>query len=289
MKKTRFSYTSSIILAAFFSFLLISCNEDNTTQNGSGNPFVDTSTFVYPITIGSTWNYTRMFNIYNIRPDSIRYHFTGLPVNGSGTIEIVYDTLINGIETRCFVDTYAEKNHVFRSRKYYLNTDSALIVIAYNLGSGSGILPKNQSKFYYKAGNNSYSSLYQLVNSIQLSPSGNCSDTLIIENPPPHTLKYPIKKDKLWIYRYFGSDTIFKKYSNFENVVVGGTNISCMKTQVYWSSIDFDSYDYYSKFGKLRSDFLAEDMIVTNEFGQPIGLIDVRDLYNVTSFQIADR
>jgi hypothetical protein len=289
MKTQKSFYKSSIIFAAVFSLFLLSCSDSTNPSGGNQNPVpIDTSTFTYPMNIGNTWNYSRVYNIFNIRPDSILHLFTGLPLHGTGTVEIVYDTLINGIMTRCFVDTYTENNRVFVSRMYYLNTDSALFVIAYRLSSSSTIFPKGSRKVFFKYNGIVTDDLHHMLNSIQYFGSYAESDTLIIENPPVRSFVYPVTKNREWIYRYFFTDTIYKKYHDFENLSIGNVNISCMKTQLYWSSIDFDYYDHYSRSGKLKSDFLGEDMIVTNEYGQTLGYVDVSDIYNVTSFHIAD-
>ena len=119
-----------MIISTFFLY----CSKDSPT--GVQTP--DTSNFKYPFTIGSTWSYTRVQSVENIRPDSIEYMFNMFPFNSTGTITISNDTLINGIQTRCFTEIYTQDTTNWNSRTYYANHDSGLICYGYENPSGVG-------------------------------------------------------------------------------------------------------------------------------------------------------
>src|SRR5260221_10595419 len=126
-----------------FSIILISCNSDTPTTGGNNTP-IDSSASTYPFTNGSSWNYTHNITISNIRPDSIRHYFLQYPVNGSGTVTILYDTVINSTTTKCFLETYNEFGSTFKSRIYFIKNDTSLMEYAYRLETGTGFVPNSK-------------------------------------------------------------------------------------------------------------------------------------------------
>lgn len=290
MKNLNFStFILTITLAAS---LFYSCGS-NTPTNGSGvwTP-VDTSSFTYPFTTGSTWNYKSTYSAENIRPDSIRHYFAEYPFYGSGTITILYDTLINGVTTRVFLEEYKEiqegDTNIFRSRYYYANYDTALVCYAKRYGwGGSGMPYSANNKIAFKKNGKLFSKPFEVSNYF-INGMYRSADSLYIENPPAVVLKYPVVTGTEWIAKYYqGNPWFIKKYVSFVNLFLGASTISCIKTERKISSFsDFEYYDYYSKAGQLKKDFLAKDMIVTNYLGYEIGRADTRELYEITSFNI---
>jgi hypothetical protein len=290
MKNLNFS-TSILIIILAASFFY-SC-AGNTPTNGSGvwTP-VDTSSFTYPFTTGSTWNYKSTYSAENIRPDSIRHYFAEYPFYGSGTITILYDTLINGVTTRVFLEEYKEiqegDTNIFRSRYYYANYDTALVCYAKRYGwGGSGMPYSANNKIAFKKNGKLFSKPFEVSNYF-INGMYRSADSLYIENPPAVVLKYPVVTGTEWIAKYYqGNPWFIKKYVSFVNLFLGASTISCIKTERKISSFsDIEYYDYYSKAGQLKKDFLAKDMIVTNYLGYEIGRADTRELYEITSFNI---
>jgi len=271
-------YTTAFLCSAIL--ILSSCSDDNTVNNHI-QP-VDSSTFIYPFTIGSTWNYTTSFTFFDIHPDSILHYFHN--EYGSGTMSILYDTVINGVTARCFNDLYTQNSLVYNSRKYYVQSDTALLVFAYRLSGSSYIFPRNSHNLYFSHCGRRSRSINELFFNIGNPLLNAASDTLIIENPPVRALIYPIRSNTEWFYRY---PYIVRRYTHFENLNISNQAISCMKTQLDWSSENSDEfYDYFSKVGKMKSDYFLYDVIVTNEFGDTLGYADSRYVTNVTSFNI---
>ncbi len=91
----------------FFAVLYSGCKSEDTINNSVSVP-VDTSQFNFPFDISNYWNYESVSTVSDIRPDSIVHYFSEYPLNGSGTLRIVKDTLMNGVTTRQFVDTYIQ-------------------------------------------------------------------------------------------------------------------------------------------------------------------------------------
>ncbi len=273
-------------LLLFFAVLYSGCKSEDTINNSVSVP-VDTSQFSFPFDISNYWNYESVSTVSDIRPDSILHYFSEYPIHGSGIMKIVKDTLMNGVTTRQFVDTYMQDSSTYTSKIYYINTDTALIQFAYSLQSSTSIFPKSNKQFFIKHGNRIYSSLTELITSSRLNAEGQSGDTLIYENPAPVAFRYPIVTNYQWIFRNFGQSILTKKYINFENVRVGNIILSSIKTEFKWSTINYmESYQYYSKHGKLRNYLFMNDATVTNEFGQTLGTIDIKDITNVTSYYV---
>ena len=104
----------------FSTVTLISCSDDNVVNTPS--PVVDRSDFRYPFTDGSSWEYTRTLYASDIRPDSILHYFTDYPIVLTGRATILYDTVINSILTKCFLDEFVVNNISRSNRYYYINS-----------------------------------------------------------------------------------------------------------------------------------------------------------------------
>jgi hypothetical protein len=279
-----------VILAILFlslTFVFISCSDNSVTSTGT-NYTLDTASFTYPFKDGSTWNYNRKYTAYNFRPDSVRKFFNNLPLYANGTTTILYDTVINGITTKCFFTSYTENSSLFESREYYGNYDSGLLCYG-GSSFGTEFTPYSVSGIFYTSCGYRFNSVKQLFRAFENSRmSFNANDSVILEIPPVLCLKYPIITGSEWLFKnvmWLGE--INKKYLGFENITCSGSLYTCMKTQKIWISMpELVFYDYYSKSGILKRDYTIKDLIISNEFGDTLGFADLNDLYTVTSFNI---
>lgn len=282
MRKLNSYYYFFLIIIASFSF--ISCGDDTITGGGS---VIDSSAFKYPLTTGNQWKYKHTFTVSDIRPDSIRYYFQTYPLNDSGTVTVSGDTIINGITCKIVIDDYnSGSGRVFRS--YYTNTDTALLLVAYRIPNRGGyIFPKDRQGLSFKFNGISYRNLHELSQFLEY-PGLSGNDSLIIQNPPSSNLKYPILTGKEWILRTLPFTTFTKKYTGWENIIVSGQSITCIKARLSWVSYPNITIDeYYSKFGKMRYDSFEDDILVsTPENPDGIGYVDIKDVFNVTSYTI---
>lgn len=287
--KTKFICVISTLIIVLTVFL--SCSKDSPT--GSNVQPVDTSDFKYPFTIGSTWSYTEVQSVENIRPDSITNQFNMFPINSTGTITITQDTSINGIQTRCFSEIYTQDTTNWYSRTYYANYDSGFFCYGYSSGGGVSFpfSPHPNIKFLFN------DVVYDNIEEIFVSygkysnPNFTPKDSLYLEIPPVNCIKYPIIIGTEWFFKRIDNDLyVHKKYIGFENILVNNIMISCVKTERKWFGLDSELYfyDYHSKFGQMKRDYLIKDIIVRNEFGNPVGFVDARDIVNVTSFNIVE-
>ena len=286
--KTKFIcvITTLIIISTFFLY----CSKDSPT----GVQSVDTSDFKYPFTIGSTWSYTEVQSIENIRPDSIKYMFNTNPVFSTSTITISHDTSINGVQTRCFLETFTQDTTNWYSRTFYANHDSGLVRYGYTY-SGGGIsfpsCPSPKIKFMFNG--NIYNNIKEIfiIYGECFNPKYSFADTVYLENPPVNCIKYPIIIGTEWFFKRVSNNLyIHKKYLGFENILVNNSIISCVKTERKWfgfNSTDY-LYDYHSKYGQMKRDYFFKDILALNEIGDTIGFFDTRDIVNVTSFNVVE-
>ncbi|MDQ3020165.1 MAG: hypothetical protein M3R36_06315 [Bacteroidota bacterium] len=270
MLKIRFVFIY-IGLILISSVAIISCSDDNIVTPLS----VDSSDFRYPFTDGSSWNYTITISASDIRPDSIRHYFAAYPLVKTGTAKILYDTIINSVATKCFVDEYIDNGFSNSNRYYYINNDTALILYARRqngLGNG-GMLPLRKII-------NDLIDSYDKLNKI----AGNeleVLDTLY------STLNYPMESGREWSYTLNGTTTN-KKYLGFENIIGPLGTISCMKENVVYSYAPswLNNY-FYSKYGLIKTYTFINDLVhtsITNPDGD--GTFDITEETIVTSFNI---
>lgn len=233
------------------SVTMMDCSDDSVSVIP-----VDSSDFKYPFKDGSYWSYTRTIYVSDIRPDSIRYYFNSYPLNFTGKTKILYDTVVNNVLTKCFVDDFVDPDNLNKSNRFYfINNDTALIIQSRRQnGPASGLLPMT---------------IY----------GGDSSKSI---------LKYPVVSGKQWIDFYSGSGvSITSKYINFENLIISNTTISCVKTSYTFSYINDPMYCYYSKSGMVKRSWVQNDIIfstVTNPTG--IGTIDIDDETIITEIFI---
>lgn len=278
MHKKLTYFIQSFIIILFAAVFLYSCGSDDTVTNTPPPEPVDTSDFQYPFTIGSYWNYTLTVSAENVRPDSIQYYFSSYPLTGHGHTEILYDTIVQiGGPVRVIYDRLILGNDTAASRYYYTNNENSMVCYGYR-GSTSASFPfRKLNEKYYPAG--------LLSTGIE---NLSASDTFMVINPPVIVLKYPVIKNTEWIMFDLGSSNISKKYTSWENYHIDTATIACIKSQRIWSNnSDWVLYDYYSKYGQMKRDYLFRNVQFRNNLGITIGYYDKREVYNVTSFYIA--
>jgi hypothetical protein len=285
-----------ILIIIFLS--QIGCGSDNKIFNPVEPPEpVDTSAFFYPFTDGSYWNYERKIYAENIRPDSIRYYFNSYPLVWAGYNEILYDTnIVFGGTVKVIYDQITENGITTASRYYYTNTENSLVSYAYRGGLTPSFPYRKPSALKFSAEGkifNNVSDLFTYVllcgNNFSQNDYTENSDTLILEPHPIVVLKYPIVSNFEWFFKEAGTSVIKKKYIRFENYRIDTARISCIKTQRIWTNnSNYVLYDYYSKYGQMKRDYLLKNQPVLNQYGITIGYADLREVCLVSSFHIAE-
>lgn len=278
--RTKPAATPFVIMIIFYLAInFVSCGEDSTTGITNPPEPVDSSQFYYPKKPDSRWNYTRIQTVENIRPDSISHYFTNYPLASSGYIKILYDTLIAGETLKVFLEEFTDSSGTITSRHYYKMDTVSMVSFAYR-GVGGTTMP-----FRPVSGGASINferngmDMWQLIYG-----SRGADDSLIFEEDRPVVLKYPIVTGKEWIFRAIGSTVFTKKYAGFENIHIDTAVYACMKVQRTLSNqSNYVLYDYVSKYGQVKRDYLFKNSQVTNMLGQTIGYVDYREVVLVTS------
>jgi len=260
-------------LLIFSSALLISCSEDNNNNVITPVP-VDSSDFRFPFTDGCTWNYLISTTASDIQPDSILHYFNNYPLV-VGTASILYDTVINSVVTKCFLDEFTNGELSYSNRYYYVNSDTAMILYAQRQGLGTGLFPlkKTRNEFTLNTDNLNY------LNSTELDVP---EDSLRI------TLKYPMVTGTEWSYMILSGYSVTKKYLGFENVTIPSGTVSCMKESINYSNVANGTYyNYFSKYGLLMSSTFYNDIMLTT-ISNPdgIGTFDINQETVITSYNI---
>jgi len=158
----------------------------------------------------------------------------------------------------------------------YINNDTSLILYARRQQHpATGILPLRKIRDPF-AGSENDNPIKVYNNEIEI-----LSDSLY------STLKYPMVTGTEWSYTIAGYKTN-KKYSGFENVSVPSGTISCMKVNVVYIYLPTaTTYNFYSKFGLIKSDFIYNDIVFTNIINPDgAGTFDLTNENIVTSFNI---
>jgi hypothetical protein len=250
------------------AIILLGCKSDTVT-NSTGINTLDTSGFTYPFNIGNSWFYTRKISADDIHPDSILHYFSRYPVISNGSLTILYDTVIENIGTRCFLEVMRVEQRTFQSRTYLIYHDTALLMYAQRGAGFFGNPPFNVS----------------VTGKYNLNDSPD--ETIYIYDPPIALLKYPVITGKSWV-NPAENFTVTKKYEGYETITIGAGLFKCMKTSATYSIFpESPFYDYYCKFGMLKRYVFYDDALITNQwYPEGIGTADLTDDYIVNSFNI---
>lgn len=273
-------FIQSFIIILFTVFFISSCGSDDPVTNTPAPEPVDTSSFEYPFTIGTSWNYSLSISAENIRPDSVRYYFNSYPVTGYGYSEILYDTVVApGGPARVLYDRLIIGSDTTASRYYYTNNEYSMVCYGFRGSTGAS--------FPFRKLNIPYSNFNGLISENITNNYRSVSDTFISLSPPVIVIKYPVIRNTEWVIFNFGVNDVKKRYTAWEKYQLDTAVIPVIQTQRIWSNnSDWILYDYYSKYGQMKRNYLFKNTQLTNQFGITIGNYDKREVYNVTSYSI---
>lgn len=254
-------HTSKIIFFLLAVLIFSSCSksDDIVTPGNSA----DTSTnFKYPYSINSNWFFTTTKN-FTFRPDSTRAYISGIDSSvESGYAVWKNDTVINGVNARVLRSNHTSTNHSFNSTECYVQTDSGLVNISYDIEVSFGPFRPGSSPLPY------FSSTSDFVSEIGSAVS------------PVNCLQYPIRTNHEWYFRNLSATQVqTKKYLNYEQVHTPVGTYNCIKIQRinYMNGIkdsNFVWYDYFSKIGTVKRSYTRKNVPVYFG-GNIIGYYDI--------------
>ncbi|RPI16269.1 MAG: hypothetical protein EHM58_12320 [Ignavibacteriae bacterium] len=242
----KLSHIFLLIVTAIIPLFFISCSEDNPVTPSAP---LDTTTFTYPMKDGSYWKYNLTVTYSDFKPDSIKKYFSN--VHATARVMVLYDTVINSVNTKCLFEEFLGDTIYREARYYYINTDTAFLLYAHR-GFTSGFLPQKDDPPFFN-----------------------------IFDPPQKVLLYPVVTGKHWEIDTSNYST--KTYLGFENVNTQAGIITCMKTvRSYTSyiyppnSLTVEYYDYYSAKGLVREHVFLDNMEVsTIQYPEGLGIADI--------------
>jgi hypothetical protein len=176
------------------SFFFISC----------GHMDEESSRFVYPLETGNRWVYRTEIIRTNFEPQSLEDEF-GSSETSSALCEVIGEQiLLDSVKTMILGTTERTDRYQYVSHHFYQETDEGLFILAYQNAGASIIYPKSESKRRLQFKDIHFTNIHALSNFMQqaLPEQKIVSDSLIYENPPVQTLKYPLEPGSQWTYRH---------------------------------------------------------------------------------------
>jgi len=186
-----------ISILLIYSLSFFSCFEGDDNYEG----------FIYPLSIGNTWDYTRNWNTYSYSDtacDPHQYEDTST-YSSDISVTVTQKVLLkNSFETFEVVGVENSFTGVNTVKHYYKNNNDGLYMYAYAcMLGGPVILPKKQSGNSIVFKGLKFNDFRQLSDFVQQSIPhlSILSDSICYEEPPLKALQYPIEIGDQWTYR----------------------------------------------------------------------------------------
>ena len=250
----------SIIL--FIVILMSSIGCDNTTES-------KLDSFIYPLTIGNTWNYERQFKIYNVRPDSLKDQFE---YAYTSVVEVTVTKMVDLTGYDNTIEMMAVETSDFRTvtgYNYYLEQNDGMYLAGYKSAGDIG-MPKQKVIKEIRLAGHSFSSFAELLS--VLTPEtvlfNSKQDSVYLENPPVKVLEYPLTEGKNWTFRPVGPPwRIDKEIIGNETIETDAGSFECFKIRWLY---DLDANGIWDT-DIFIIDYLAEEGLVKR-------VVDIRDV-----------
>ena len=276
-------FCMKLIIILLFTICLYSCK--NSDPVSPSQP--DTSTnFKYPLTANSNWFHTTKDFVFNIRPDSIRYHLSADTLIENGFSILKNDTVINGITYKIFKTDHSSTAHAYTSLEYFRQADTGLVSASVSF-EGNGFGPYRPSSSIFVYNQKVFHSIHDIVDYASANSNNNSLVTQELK-----CIAYPIVPGQSWFFRKV--DTITDQYKSFQNYILtscpaGTFNCMVIKRQnIYGGIPDTNTVllDYYSKIGMIKRDYTIKNVAYTSSTGQVIGYFDIKDDVILNSYFI---
>jgi hypothetical protein len=269
----------NISLIIFCCFIFYSCSKDDVIT-----PATDTSTnFKYPFSLTSNWFFTTTQH-YTFHPDSVRNYLPGIDTAvESGYAIWKNDTVINGITARVLRSNHTSTSHAYNTTESYIQTDSGLVNVSFNLDYGPSFGPyRPMPHIEFRYNGKSFNSLTELFAFFTRENFQDNASELNLVN----CIRYPIAENTEWYFRTLSPNPLQiqrKKYIGYGQVSSPAGTYNCIKIQrrnyINGGTVldtNYVSYDYYSKIGMLKRNYLIKNVGVYY-FGSLIGYFDVEN------------
>lgn len=278
------------IILSFSLLVFLSCI-------GEPTPVQETSPLTqYPLSIGNSWEYQRIAQFTNFRPDSIRNRvrdtldFTRINVTIPGMKELQSNKTAFILQEKSMISPVTG----IGSESYYTQDSYGLYLDA-QMGK-SIVLPKNANTKirFMELHFRDINGLLTKLHIPQHVTAATSSDSIKLYNPPLKVLLYPLAPGKLWLYR--AGDIPFqitKKIDNRETVTIRAGNFTADVVRLLYDldndgvwDPEIDIRDYYSSPGLIKRSILIRDLVVTDMNLNDLGLVDFSEVSELINYDI---
>ncbi len=253
--------------------------------------------FIYPLSIGNTWEYIRNWNQYfysDTLTVSPEYEDT-LTYSSDISVTVTEKVFLNDtLETIEMIGVENDSTNSYAQKHYYKNNDDGLYTYAYIAG-GPIVLPRRQQGNSIIFKGIEFDDFRQLSDFVQrLTPNYRVvSDSVHFEEPPVKTLQYPIEIGDQWTYREDNNPwRMDRKVIERKDVELDIGTFDCYEIKFIYDmdhngEWDDDIWitDFISKKGLIQRTITIIGMIKMNDSGV-IRYIDAFDTYTLTDLSV---
>lgn len=246
----------------------------------------------YPVKVGNRWRYSMLDSMFNYRPAS-----GALLDESRRTVRTVDVARTENLEGGIFAHVFAESmpdfyGGIYACEDYYADEARGLYLIAHR--NAPRVTPFASRALEF--GGRIFGSVHEIAASIMRGVAwhGVQYDSLIYEEDPPLTLKYPLADGSTWVYRKRGDPWLVKReIQGTEAVSVPAGEFECYK--VAWLvDVDDDGewdgdaefVDYISTQGLIRRRLFIKDMAMRDVEGTIIGYVDALEQSDLTEYSL---
>jgi len=265
--------------------------------SGEPTPVQESSSFTqYPLNIGNSWEYQRLAQFTNFRPDSLRnmirdtLDFTRIQVTTSGMKEkqginslfILQEKTMIGSGTGIGGESYYSQD----AYGLYLHAHAGISIV----------LPKKAKTPLHFMGRHFWD-INELLAELHIPQHVTTSaiiDSVEWYNPPLKVLLYPLSPGKLWLYRAGDIPfSITKKIENREIVTTRAGNFTADVVRLLYDldnngvwDPELDIREYFSTPGLIKRSILLKNMVVNDMNLNELGLVDFSDVSELLHYNI---
>jgi len=277
--------TSLILISLFFLLILISTCGHMTADAPDS--------VIYPMNIGQQWHYIGIIDRSEDYPEPIGGEY-GIEDTFYVISEVVGNVLLrDSIETIAMGASGAEEPDDLSYIHYYQTTDKGLYIIAYENAGGHIIHPKNSKPALISFKSYRFANIFELSEFMEqaLPLNKSLADTVIYEDPPVLTLKYPLTIGSQWTYRYdYHPWRIDKRIIGREDIHLDIGTFNCYHIQWLYD-FDHDGHwdediwidDFLSDKGIIKRRFSFIGVNYSDEQGNVLGSFDMTQEYTLTA------
>ena len=261
------------------------------------------SSFTFPLRVGNSWQYSRMFYSYGCEPDNLM-HLVPDTVFATEitTIESI-NKLPNLPETYVLHTVWVEGSATGEGYSWRNNTQEGLYTYAYQFTMGTVgppklVIPEGSHLSFKGRRFSNVNELLGWARSIMEIPAsaGKLTeiDSIQYEDPPARDIAYPIEVGQRWVYRDSANPwAMEKEVVDIERVSTPALTADCLKIRWYWDidddgqwDSDIDGYDYLAVNGILKRRFDFFGVVIRNENSDSLGTFNTTDIYELIDYEL---